>query len=223
MVGSFDESGPADTLSSALEAMPIFPLPGMVLFPGALLPLHIFEPRYRVMLSECLATHRWMALAFALSGGDAEGSTAHSPKIARIAGAGVVVRHEALADGRSNIVVRGIVRVSLDELAFVAPYRRAKARVLNDVDSPVSATDRTGLRAAASAFAAAAKEKDFAIPAGLEPGAIADVCAHQLVVDPWSRQRALEELDIRARVRLVTTTLAEQLGRKSERRAGAPD
>jgi hypothetical protein len=51
------------------------------------------------------------------------------------------------------------------------------------------------------------------VPSGIGPGAAADLCAHQLIVDAQARQQALEELDIAARVHLVTGALAEQMGR----------
>jgi ATP-dependent Lon protease len=205
-------SNDAEILTPALEAIPIFPLSGVVLFPGALLPLHVFEPRYRTMLADCLATSRCMAMAFALVDGDRvdlEGE----PKIAQVAGAGLVVHHALLADGRSNIVLQGRARVWLDELPFAAPYRRARARVLDEIETAVSALDRTGLLAVATAFAKAAQKTEFVLPPGIGPGAAADLCAHQLVVDAQARQQALEELDIAARVHLVTDTLAEQMGR----------
>jgi len=205
-------SSDASVLGPALDAIPVFPLPGVVLFPGALLPLHIFEPRYRTMLADCMATSRCMAMALVLPESDrvdGEGG----PRIARVAGAGLVVRHTALADGRSNIVLEGRARVWLDELPFEAPYRRARARILDEIETPVSAFDRTGLVAVATAFAAAAHLTGFQLPHGIGPGATADLCAHQLVVDVRSRQKALEELDVVARVRLVTDTLAEQMGR----------
>jgi Lon protease-like protein len=153
-----------------------------------------------------------MAMAFALVDGDRvdlEGE----PKIAQVAGAGLVVHHALLADGRSNIVLQGRARVWLDELPFAAPYRRARARVLDEIETAVSALDRTGLLAVATAFAKAAQKTEFVLPPGIGPGAAADLCAHQLVVDAQARQQALEELDIAARVHLVTDTLAEQMGR----------
>lgn len=212
----------ADVPAAALHAMPVFPLSGVVLFPGALLPLHVFEPRYRQMLADCLATHSCMAMAFVVGEGDAD-DLAGTPKIARVAGAGVIVHHAPLPDGRSNLVLQGRARVSLEELPFMAPYRRARARILREVTSPVLAVERTGLHAAAAAFAASARKTEFELPAGITPGAAADLCAHQLVVDPLVRQRALEELDVAARVRLVTSALAEQMGLAKREFRGKPD
>jgi Lon protease-like protein len=212
----------AEVLESALEAMPIFPLSGVVLFPGALMPLHVFEPRYRRMLADCLATHRIMAMAFVVGEGDKD-DFAGTPNIARIAGAGLVVHHAALPDGRSNVVLQGCARVALEELPFVDPYRRARARVVADVMSPVSAVERTGLHAAATAFAASARLTDFELPAGITPWAAADLCAHHLVNDPQARQRVLEELDVAVRVRFVTTVLAEQMGLADRGTRGQPD
>src|SRR5579883_1951111 len=53
-------------LEAALAELPIFPLPHVVLFPRALLPLHVFEPRYRAMLKDALETHRAIAMAMVL-------------------------------------------------------------------------------------------------------------------------------------------------------------
>ncbi|MBV9947752.1 MAG: LON peptidase substrate-binding domain-containing protein [Myxococcales bacterium] len=197
--------------AAALEALPVFPLPGIVLLPGAFLPLHIFEPRYRAMLADCLAGFRCLAMAFAYP--ESKGSEAQ-PRIARVAGVGGVVHHAPLQDGRSNVVLRGLARVALDELPFVPPYRRAHASVLRDVDTPVSDIDRLALHGAAAAFAMAARETDFALPSGSSPGAIADLCAHHLIADPGRRQRVLEELDVARRVQMVTAMLAEQTGQK---------
>ena len=208
--------------ASALEAMPIFPLSGVVLFPGTLLPLHIFEPRYRQMLADCLATYRCMAMAFVVNEGDRD-DFAGMPNIARIAGVGAIVHHAPLPDGRSNLVLQGRARAELQELPFIAPYRRARVRLLPDEESPVSAVERTGLHAAAAAFAAAARRTEFELPVGITPGAAADLCAHHLVDDPIARQRALEELDVALRVRLVTATLAEQMGRAKRDVRGKPD
>src|ERR1035438_8855374 len=182
----------AEALASALEAMPIFPLPGVVLFPGALLPLHVFELRYRAMLADCLATNRCMAMA--LVDGDPDRVDLETESaLARVAGGGFVVRHPA------------------------------RARILEDLETPTSAVDRMGLHAAAAAFAAASRKSDFVLPPGVAPGAAADHCAHQLIADVQARQRTLEELDVAARVRFVTATLAEQMGLMKRESRGKPD
>jgi Lon protease-like protein len=213
-----------EALGAALAAMPIFPLPGVSLFPGALLPLHIFEPRYRTMLADSLATHKCLAMALLLeSDGAIEGG---QPRIARVAGVGTIAQHELLADGRSNILLKGCARVSLDELPFEAPYRRARARLLEPIETPVSTSEYTGLRGAAIGFAAAARRLhqsvEFDLPLGIDAGTAADLCAHHLILNGAARQHTLEELDVAARVRFVTEMLAEQLARLRPGR-GRPD
>jgi Lon protease-like protein len=198
-------------LREALEALPIFPLPQVVLFPQAILPLHIFEPRYRAMLKDSVATHGAMAIALLLASSSSGGQL---PPIATVAGAGIVIEHQPLPDGRSNILLHGRARVRLEELPFVPPYRRARATILEELRDPVSPSDRAALLACAEAFAAEVRQKNpefsFHIPPNLEPGVLSDYCAHHLVVDTGLRQRLLEELSPAERVRLVTTELASQ-------------
>jgi len=207
-----------DVPQEALEALPVFPLPRVALFPRAILPLHVFEPRYRAMLADSLATHRCMALAL-ITGDDDE-----TPAIARVAGVGVVLRHDELPDGRSQILIRGLARVTLDELPFVSPYRRARARVLVEQATPVSELERAALQAAASGFLAEVRRRDLDVelelPEGIEVGGIADLCAAHIVLDADVRQQALEELDVASRVRLVTGELVAQTARLTSARGG---
>lgn len=198
--------------------MPIFPLPSVVLLPGATMPLHVFEPRYRTMLADCLATHRVMAIALLAGNESDERREGQSlPRIARVAGIGSIVEHAALPDGRSNIVVKGVARAVLRELPFSPPYRRGHARILEPSPTPVSQADYAALRGAALAFASAARRLDrnveFVLPPDLDAGATADLCAHHLLLDASARQRTLEELDVAERVRFVVATLADQTAR----------
>jgi ATP-dependent Lon protease len=200
----------ADVLAPALEAVPVFPLPGVVLFPRAILPLHIFEPRYRQLVADIMGSHRCMAMAFTLGGGE-------NPRIAPVAGAGIVVRYEPMSDGRSNLLLHGRARVLLEELPFEPPYRRARARILNDKSSIVAEVQRAALISAATAFVTEARRHDvtveFDLPEGADAAATADLCAHHLLLDNPARQRVLEELDVAARVLLVTGELAAQTSR----------
>jgi ATP-dependent Lon protease len=199
------------SLEAALSELPIFPLTQVVLFPRALLPLHIFEMRYRALLKDALATHRAIAMGLVVPGElDARGQ----PRLAPIAGAGVILEHQELPDGRSNIVLHGVARVRLEELRFVPPYRRARATILHEKQTPVPAADRAALLAQATSFAQEVHKHDpsftLRLPASLETGAIADLCAHHLLIDASVRQGILEELDVAERVRLVTAELAAQ-------------
>ncbi len=201
------------SLEDALSELPIFPLPHVVLFPHAVLPLHVFEPRYRKMLADCLKTHRAMAVTQILAGCEDDGK----PRIARISGGGIVVEHHELADGRSNIVVLGQVRLRLEERdAGDLPYRVARAEILEEDACSVAEGDRTALVAAATMFASEVKKHDhhftFKLPATLDAGVLADLCAFQLVIDAAARQAILEELDPRERVQRVLNQLALQHG-----------
>jgi ATP-dependent Lon protease len=212
MIEPADKEG--SSLEDALSAIPVFPLPQVVLFPGAILPLHVFEPRYRAMLAHCLATHRALVVAQIIGGEDEHGR----PRIAPIAGGGIVIEHQPLADGRSNIVVLGKARLELDELEPDAarPYRVARARILRESSVTVSENDRTSLIAAATMFATEVKKHDpqfsFRTPASADAAQLADLCAFQLVVDAGTRQAILDELDPRARVAMVLRQLALQHG-----------
>jgi len=201
-------------LDAALVELPIFPLAQVVLFPRAILPLHVFEPRYRALLKDCLATHHAMAVVLVP---DPEDLDEHGhPRIARVGGIGLILENQTMSDGRSNIVLHGRGRVHLEELPFVPPYRRARARLVADTTANVSALDRSSLLSAANAFTTAVNKRDpeftFSLPPSLPPEAIADLCAHHLVVDASSRQAILEETNGRERVRMVTQELAEQHG-----------
>ncbi len=199
-------------LEQALRDLPLFPLPQVVLFPHTVLPLHVFEPRYRAMLKDCLASHKMMAVPLIM---DASRPDVHGhPVIASVAGIGVVIEHQALADGRTNILLRGLARVRLDELPFVPPYRRARGTLLEDGPSSAAPEDRTALLATVASFCADVRVKNegftFRVPENLAIGALADVCAHHLVIDARARQSILEQQDPAERARMVTAELAAQ-------------
>ena len=200
-----------EDIGPALADLPIFPLPGVVLFPRALLPLHVFEPRYRAMVAHCLATHRAMAIALVPDMNDLDESG--QPRIAKIAGVGVILEHQALADGRANILLHGRARVELAEQPSDSPFRRARAKIREDIERTVPSADRAALVAAATAFAGELHKKDdftFALPPNAGIGTVADLCAQHLVEGAATRQAILEQRDVADRVRMVIAELALQ-------------
>jgi Lon protease-like protein len=211
-VPSADELSP---LSPAeLDALPVFPLPKMVFFPGSALPLHLFEPRYRQMILDCTTGGpKAMAVTLLLPGyeEDYEGQ----PPIATVSGVGRIVWHEALPDGRHDIVLVGLGRARLDELPMDGrPYRRAKATMLPDRGDATGA-DVSGLLSCASAISAAVRDTHPEFSLGLDekatPGQVADAIADRLVADSRERQAILETLDVHRRIDRVTAALSELL------------
>lgn len=110
--------------------IPLFPLPGVTLFPDLPLPLHIFEPRYRAMVRDALAGDKTIGIVQVKPG--ASGSPT---PIFRIGCAGTIDAHAPLPGGRSNIVLRGVSRFRIEaELdAGDLPYRRARVTSLVEV------------------------------------------------------------------------------------------
>jgi Lon protease-like protein len=94
-------------IAQALRKLPIFPLPDLVMFPHALLPLHIFEPRYRKLTQDALASNRLMGLALLI---EDEVAGEPPPRFSPILGVGEIVMAQELPDGRFNLILRGRTR-----------------------------------------------------------------------------------------------------------------
>lgn len=199
------------SLEAALEDLPIFPLPNAVLFPQAHLELHIFEPRYRALLEAALSSHRMMAIVQIQPGTDPEGQ----PRIATIAGVGSIERRELLDDGRSHIVLVGRVRVKLDEKPFVAPFRRAEARVIADIDDEASTNaDEVLLVTAIRSFVEALRKDgpsiSFERPDGVPASELAHHAGQHLLFDGRVKQEILEMRSARERIVRVAEELLAQ-------------
>ena len=196
---------------SCIEDLAVFPLPGAVLFPGTLMPLHIFEPRYRQMTEDALEGSRQLSVA--LIHESAPPDESGQPAFATIAGVGEIIDHQKLPDGRYNILLLGRARALLDELPFVSPYRRARATLLGETGTASNAAV-AALAYSASRFTARVREQDarfqLELPSVHQPGLLADSCAHYLLIDGSERQRVLEALDVAERVRFCTEALAMQ-------------
>ena len=141
----------------------VFPLPGALLFPHAVLPLHVFEPRYRHMLKDCLASDRAIAIAcldehdYPLDDArvNAGLGATRPPRVRSLVGVGTVVAHEVLPDGRSNILLRGLGRARIDEELPVEAgrlYRIVRATWVKD--DPIEAARAQATRQTLWALAA---------------------------------------------------------------------
>lgn len=112
------------------ELLPLFPL-GTVLFPGALMPLHIFEPRYRLLIRRCIERQRPFGIVL-IRGGTEVGTSAEPYDVGTEA---KIVAESRLPDGRSYIVTRGERRFALEALiADAEPYLMGQVRFLEEPD-----------------------------------------------------------------------------------------
>jgi hypothetical protein len=213
------ESASDRLFAEALERLPMFPLPGVVLFPHALLPLHIFEERYKKMARDLLASHRHLSVALLETPTDAPRTD--RPPVRPIMGVGEVVMAHELPDGRFNLVVRGRARIELQrELLSDEPYRLIVGQVRADL--PVKNAGEL-VDADQSLRALVGRLADN-IPEGGEllrqvvasqatPHELADVLAAALVVDTHKRQRLLESRDLMKRIERVTAEVVAMTGR----------
>lgn len=208
-----------------LEALPIFPLPRVVLLPGAELSLHVFEPRYRAMIADCLDRGP-RAIAMAMLAPGWERDYEGRPAIARIAGVGRIVAHRKAEDGTYDLVLAGLARVRLEELpAAGLAYRRARATLLADRGDGDEPTLRRALEPViATASSLATLERGAARPASIEgtPSRIADRLADRWIHEATRRQAVLEAIDVGERIAKVRDALATLLAMLS-RASGAGD
>jgi Lon protease-like protein len=128
---------------TSVQVFPIFPLESVLLVPGTLLPLHIFEPRYREMVRDALEGHGLIGMAMPREGHATSDESA--PPVHPVVHVGRIVRHEPYEDGRMDVVIEGLARMRIDqELPPERPYRVVHALPLPDVDTG----DPDALRAA---------------------------------------------------------------------------
>jgi ATP-dependent Lon protease len=112
--------------------VPVMTLSNTVLFPQAMMPLYIFEPRYRQMLSDVLTEERIFAVA-SVDMAQEEAEVLETPY--SIAGVGVVRACKQNPDGTSNLILQGLARVQFVEITSEEPYRRARiSQIMSESD-----------------------------------------------------------------------------------------
>lgn len=117
------------SLASFSGIAPLFPLPNAVLFPYAVLPLHVFEPRYRQMTADALAGESYLAMAL-LRSAASEFVGEGLPPIHDVVGLGKIIAHERLPDGRYYLFLRGLARAQVvREIESDRLYRIGKLKL----------------------------------------------------------------------------------------------
>ncbi len=205
---------PLERVKAALGRLKVFPLPSAVLLPGTAMPLHVFEQRYRDLVQDALAGDGVFAMAQVLPG--QEGRLFGRPDLEDLLCAGVMTMHEALPDGRSNLVLIGIARARiLRELPQTKAYREVEAEAVVDLpfDGPEEETLRASVLELVARIPHEVGEKVAQVAARVRGGALADVVASAVVSDAARRFEVLSALDVRQRLRLVTEDVQEVVAR----------
>jgi uncharacterized protein len=204
------------------DLLPIFPLPNVVLFPGVFLPLHIFEPRYRDMVADALASDRMIGMVLLRPGWrhEYEGR----PPIYPVGCSGVITHVETLPDGRYNIVLRGVERFRILEEDDGRSYRRAIVEPAPE--GAGSGEDRAAVRRQRTkleALLAPAIEgslsgvsrlesvggptRDSKIPATMADEDLVNALAQYLDLEPLEKQALLEQQNLRRRAESLVELL----------------
>jgi Lon protease-like protein len=197
------------------DAVPVMPLPGAVLFPHALLPLYIFEPRYQKMLAQALSEHRMFCVALVKPERAQWKST---DDFFHLAGVGLIRACVGRGDGTSNLILQGLRRVRCTDFLQSAPFPIAR---IEPLESELAATVETdALGAKVLELYSHLKETGRQLPAKIDEylselgdtEMLADLMAATFINDPLRRQEVLAELAVNQRLRLVIQYLREETG-----------
>lgn len=191
------------------EQVGVMVLPQTVFFPHHLLPLHIFEPRYREMLSQALEGPRM----FAVAKEDSE------RPVSRVGGLGLIRSCVQQPDGTSNLILQGLTRVKLDHLVQIRPYVIAAPEPVED-PGPHPAADTVVRDALVAKILEHLDQMETPPEAGWgemkkflrhleDHHALVDLVAGCVLRDPESRQKILETACLTDRLRILCQKISE--------------
>jgi Lon protease-like protein len=187
------------------DKMPVMTLPGIAFFPQALLPLHIFEPRYCQMLRDVLATDR----LFAVAGIDPRKPNDFEPPH-RIASMGIVRACQENKDGTANLLLQGLARVEIQAIISDEPYRTIRIRALTSAPGADDG-ENLKLRSRLSRLLTTRQRLSGQLSNELsrflktveDPEIFVDLAAFSFCEKPRLKQKLLETLDVHQRLELL--------------------
>jgi Lon protease-like protein len=197
------------------DEVPVMPLPGAVLFPHALLPLYIFEPRYREMLEHALKHDRMFSVALIKP----SCPEWHAPEdFFHLATVGLIRACVGRGDGTSNLVLQGLHRVRFTSFERETPFPVAKIDIVEPSDDPTVETEALGekvlelYRKLKRAGRRLPPKVDRYLAQLGDLEMLADLIASTFVDDSLRRQKMLEESSLNQRLRLLITFLQDEIG-----------
>ena len=195
--------------------VPVMTLPNATLFPQALLPLYIFEPRYRDMLEHALQHDRMFSVTL-IKPSCPEWQAPED--FFHFATVGLIRACVGRSDGTSNLVLQGLHRVRFTSFAQESPFPVAKIEVIESSNDPTVETEALGEKVVElyrklkrNGRQLPSKIDDYLTQLG-DLEMLADLVASTFVDDPLRRQRMLEEPSVNQRLRLLITFLQDEIG-----------
>ena len=197
--------------AGSLAAVPLFPLPNVVLFPRAVLPLHIFEDRYKAMTADVLAGNRLIAMALLKPGW--EKNYYQAPAIEPVVCVGEILSWEQLPDGKYNFLLQGRVRARVMSESKWKAYRVGELNALEETATLEIDLEQERARLqdlfSAAPFGALPIAKQFRelLDGPIPTEAVADLAAFNLLEDIPIKQKLLEDVDIPHRIARIVEEL----------------
>ena len=198
------------------DEVPVMTLPNVAFFPQALMPLHIFEPRYRQMLRDVLSSNRLFAVAGLNASQLADPGVFEPPH--RVASVGIVRACQENSNGTSNLLLQGLCRVEITGIVRDEPYRQIRVRALNS-EAGATHDENETLRRQLSRLlvvksrlsATNASEITAFLKTVEDPEAFVDIAAFTLCEDAAFKQKLLETLDVHQRLELFNRRLKGEI------------
>jgi Lon protease-like protein len=195
--------------------VPVMPLPNAVLFPHSLLPLHIFERRYRDMLAHSLVGDRMFSVALIKKGIQ---EAAGMEDLCPVVGVGLIRACVGNENGTSNLVLQGLARIRLITLTQESPFQIAKIEIVKSI--PGNPVEADALSEKVKEFCLRIEKIGVPLPPNLmehlkqidSPEILSDVVAAAFVGEPLQRQKLLEAYEVCERLRLLIQFLRSQVG-----------
>lgn len=190
--------------------VPMFPLPGVFLLPRQILPLHVFEPRYRQLVEDVLDRHGRLVMATVLEGqgtgqrtGQQTGTGREdaAQRVLPMAGLGEIARHDKTPDGRYFIWLFGVGRHALEEVDSDRLYR--KVRALPVIELEPSDGETRALTPLLRAALAKRSEEPLELPEGIPVAVLADALSSKLHLPQAAMEPIFCEVDVARRAHLV--------------------
>jgi len=178
---------------------PLFPLPRVFLFPGTLVPLHIFEPRYRQMVEDLLDRDGRIVIGPIQAGHEPE--SGGEPPVYPISGLGEIVQHNRMPDGRFLITVAGLARVRIQEVGSDRLYRQARYEPIQEVAAGAAGVEDLADQLRRAILVRSESYVD--LPSDLPPGPLTDVLMQSLELPVSRAQEVYAEPSVERRARMV--------------------